>query len=335
MPQPLFGQVHIAAALTTIATAYIQDDDAYVADKIFPNVPVEHQADKYFIFRKGDFFRDQAQKRSDATESAGGGFNMDQGSYSADVWAFHKDVGDQVRRNADPAVDIDVATTKFIMQTLMIRKDRQFVSKYLTNGVWGTDITGVGSNPSATQAIYWNDDANSDPITDIANGQTTVLQNTGHLPNVLLISWPVYQALRKHPLIIDRIKYTTQAFSGTITPKLLAELFDVEEVVVSKAVYNSGAESTSGSGSDSFAFIANKDALLVYRPAAPGLMIPSAGYTFSWSGLAAGLNSLGVRISQIPMPWLGMNTIRTEGEMSFDMQVVGSDLGYHFSGIVQ
>jgi hypothetical protein len=335
MPQPLVGQVHIATALTTIATAYIQDESNYIADKAFPNVPVEHQADKYFIFRKGDFFRDQAQARADATESAGGGFNMDTGSYAASVWAFHKDVGDQVRRNADPAVDIDVATTKLIMQTLMIRRDRAFVAKYLANGVWGTDITGVSANPSATQTIYWNDDANGDPFTDISTGQTTILQNTGQMPNLFLISWNVYQALRKHPLVIDRIKYTTEAFAGTVTPKLLAQLFDVDEVLVSKAVYNSGAEATSGSGSDSFAFIANKDALLFYRPQAPGLMIPSAGYTFSWSGLSQGLNTLGIRISQIPMPWLGLNTIRTEGEMAYDMQVIGSDLGYHFSGIVQ
>ena len=44
--------------------------------------------------------------------------------------------------------------------------------------------------------------------------------------------------------------------------------------------------------------------------------------------------AVGVRILQIPMPWLGANTIRTEGEMSFDMQVVGKDLGYFYSGVV-
>lgn len=330
MPQPTYGDVHIQAALTNIATAYLQNSANYVADKVFPNVPVEHQADKYFKYRKGDFFRDQAQKRADATESAGGGYNMDTGSYSADVWAWHKDIGDQTRRNADPAVDIDVATTKFVMQTLMIRRDRQFMSKYVTTGVWGTDITGVGASPSASQAVYWNDDANGDPFTDLATGQTTILQNTGFEPNVLLMAWPVYQALRKHPLVIDRIKYTNPAFAGKITPELLAQAFDIERIIVSKAVYNTAAEGAI----DSFSFVMGKSALLVYAAPAPGLMVPSAGYTFSWSGFT-GLNNMGVRIIQIPMPWLGANTVRTEGEMAFDMQVVGSDLGYFFSGIVQ
>ena len=330
MPQPTVYQVHISAALSQIAVAYLQDSDNYVADKVFPMVPVQHQADQYWIYSKNDFFRDEAQQRADATESAGGGFTLSTANYSAAVWAFHKDVGDQVRRNADPALDIDVATTKFIMQRLLIRRERFFATKYLTTGIWGTDITGVASAPSATQTIYWNDDANSDPISDVATGQTTILQNTGYEANILVLTWPVYQVLRKHPLIIDRIKYTNPAYAGTITPKLLAELFDVEEVLVSKAVYNSGSEGNTAS----FSFIAGKNAFLCYRAPEPGLMIPSAGYIFPWDGFT-GMNTMGIRISQIPMPWLGQNTIRTEGEMAFDMQVTGSDLGYFFSGIVQ
>ena len=330
MPEPVYSDVHIQAALTQIATAYLQSEDKYIADKVFPAVPVQHQADKYYTYTKGDFFRDQAQLRADASESAGSGFGLSNDSYSASVWGFHKDVGDQVRRNADPAVDIDVATTKFVMQTLMIRRERFFMTKYMAASIWGTDITGVASAPSSVQTVFWNDDANSDPISDIATGQTTILQNTGFEANTLVLTWPVYQVLRKHPLVIDRIKYTNPAYAGTITPQLLAELFDVDRVLVSKSVYNSAAQGAS----DSFSFIAGKNALLCYSAPNPGLMVPSAGYTFPWEGFT-GLNNMGVRILQIPMPWLGANTIRTEGEMSFDMKVVGTDLGYFFSAIVQ
>lgn len=335
MPQPTVSQVHVQAALTQIATAYIQDQRNYVADRVFPVVPVEFQSDKYFAFSKDDFYRDEAQQRADATESAGGGFNLNSNnSYSADVWAFHKDLGGQTRRNADPAVNMDVATTKFVMQKLLIRRDRFFVSKYLVNSVWATDATGTsGGTPGTTTPAYWNDDANGDPFTDVANAQTTVLQNTGFEVNTFLQSYPVYQALRKHPLVVDRIKYTTRADASKITPELLAAAFDVERCIVSKAVYNSAVEKADGSAG-TYSFIASKDALLCHSAPEPGLMIPSAGYTFAWSGLT-GLNTMGVRVAQIPLPWLGLETVRTEGEMAFDMQIVGSDLGYHFSGIVQ
>ena len=39
MPQPTVGDVHVAAALTQIAVAYLQDESAYIADKVFPMVP--------------------------------------------------------------------------------------------------------------------------------------------------------------------------------------------------------------------------------------------------------------------------------------------------------
>jgi hypothetical protein len=326
--------VHVASALTNIATAYVQDEANYVADKIFPMVPVQHQTDVYFKWSKADFFRDEAQQRADATESAGTGVNVSTASYAAKVWALHQDLGTQIRANADPAIDLDVVSTRQLMQKLLIRRDRFFVSKYMTTGVWGTDATGTaasaGGVPGTTSPVYWDDDANGDPFTDIAFGQTTVLQNTGFLPNVLLISWNVFQALRKHPLVVDRIKYTNPAFAGTITEALLAQAFAVDQVIVSKAIYNSAAENLTASMS----FVAPKSALLCYRPSSPGLMVPSAGYTFGWQGFT-GLNNLGVRVAQIPMNWLGLGTIRNECEMAFDMQVVGSDLGFYFSVITQ
>src|SRR5580693_8314277 len=334
MPAPTLQDVHVAAALTNIAVAYIQSDDAYVADKVFPMVPVQHQTDVYFVWSKADFFRDEAQLRADATESAGTGVNLKTQTYAANVWALHQDIGPQVRANADPAIDIDVVSTRQLMQKMLLRRDRIFMTKYFTSGVWGTDATGTsaaaGGSPATTTPVYWDDDANGDPFSDIAFAQTTILQNTGFMPNILLLSWNVYQALRKHPLIIDRIKYTNPAYAGTITPQLLAQAFAIDRVLVSKAVYNSAGENLTAVMS----FVASKSALVVYSPPQPGLMIPASGYTFGWQAFT-GLNSLGVRVAQIPMNWLGLGTIRNECEMAFDMQVVGADLGFMFNTITQ
>src|SRR5262249_27119144 len=201
-----------------------------------------------------------------------------------------------------------------LMQQLLIRKDRIFMGKYLTNGVWGTDVTGTaGGTPGSATPASWSDDANGDPFTDIATAQTTILQNTGFEANTLLISFPVYQALRKHPLVVDRIKYTTRADASRITPDLLASAFDVDRCIVSKAVYNTTTEQAVGGAggvaTPTYSFIASKDALLCYAAPAPGIMVPTAGYIFAWSGLT-GLNNMGVRVAQIPMPWLGLETVR-------------------------
>ena len=112
-----------------------------------------------------------------------------------------------------------------------------------------------------------------------------------------------------------------------VTATLLAEMFDVEQVIVSKAVYNAGVEG----GTDNFGWIMGKSALLSYSPASPGLMIPSAGYIFGWRGYT-GLNDIGIRTSS----WYEqkLRATRVECEMSFDMHIVSTDLGYMFDTIV-
>lgn len=325
------SSVHTNAPLTNIAVAYMQDSANYIADKIFPIVPVDFQSDLYYIWNKDDFFRDEAQLRADGQESAGSGLNLSTASYAALVWALHKDIGDQMRRNADPAVDIEVAVTRMLMQKLLIRRDRQFASKYLTTGLWGTDITGVAGPPTAGQVYQWSDGANSDPFSDVSDGQTTILQNTGQEANTLAISWSVYQALRKHPLVIDRVKYTMQADAKAITPELLAAAFDVERVCVAKSTYNTAAEGATGS----YSFAVGKTALLCHSAPEPGLMVPSAGYIFGWAGLE-GNNADGISAWSEPVPNRGKpgSTVRCEAEMAFDMKLVGADLGYFFTSIV-
>jgi hypothetical protein len=331
MPQPTASEVHIDQALTSVSVAYMQDDDAYIADKVFPIVPVEHASDLYWKFNKDDFFRDEAQKRADSAESAGSGFGMTTAGYAVDNWALHKDIGAQVRANADPAIDMDVVATQFVTQKLLIRRDRLFMQNYMATGVWGTDLTGVNTSPSGSQSIYWSDYTNGNPFTDIENAKEKVLLNTGLMPNVLVLSYSVYRSLRTNPLIIDRIKYTMPggAFTSKVTPQLLAQAFDVDQVLVSRAVYNSAAEGLPGS----YSFVMGKHALLAYRTNAPSLMTPTAGYIFAWRGFT-GLNNNGIRINNIPTPLLGIGSNRIEGEMAFAMPSIATDVGYFFSGIV-
>lgn len=328
MPQPTYNQVHTPTPLTIIAVAYTQDATAYIADKVFPIVPVQKQSDLYYIWSKADFFRNNPRKRADATESAGAGVNLTTDSYRCDVWGLHDDIGEQARANQDPSVDLEATTTEFLMQQLLISRDLNFATTYMVAGIWGTTITGSAA-PTGAQVYQWSDDANSDPFTDISNAQTAILQNTGKKPNVLVLGWAVYQALRKHPLVIDRIKFTMKADAADITPMLLAAAFAVDEVVVSEAVYNTANEGQAAS----MAFIVGKTALLCYRPKAPGLRIPSAGYIFAWNGLN-GMGVSGVRSWSDPLPNKGQNTIRVEAEMAYGMKRVGADLGYFFDQIV-
>lgn len=322
----LNSQLHIDRALTNISVAYIQDPNIFVADKVFPVVPVQKQSDRYFIYNKGDFFRDGAQFRAPGTESAGGDYDVDNTpSYYANKIAFHKDISAEERTNADDPLKPDIDATTFITQKMLIRREIDFMAKYFKTGVWSTDIVGAASAPTAGQVLQWNV-ATSNPIVDVQNGKLAVQAVTGFKPNTLVLGPAVYAQLRNHPLIIDRIKYTQR---GILTIDLLAALLDVEKVMIAEAVLNSASKGAT----DSINFMAGKHAMLTYSAPNPGLMQPTAGYTFAWTGLE-GAGAFGNVMGRIQMPWLGKGTERIEGEMAYDLKVVAPELGYFFSGVV-
>jgi len=325
MAQPHSNQVHVNSLLSNVSIAYLQSMDHFIADKVFPILPVSKQSDIYPVYTKNDWLRDEARERADATESSGSGYNIvNTNTYYSKVYAHHKDIGEQIRSNADSTFNLDRDATEFVTRILAIRRERVFATNYMTTGLWGTDITGVAGAPGAGEARQWSDYTNSDPIADLTTGTTTILQNTGFMPNTLVLGWQVFAKLKDHPDVVDRIKYTT---AESVTTDMLAKYFGVERVVVAKAVYASNVEGETAA----YSFITGKSALLTYSAPRPSLLAPSAGYMFAWNGLL-GQGAGNLRIKKFAMDKEAAD--RVEGEMAFDFKLTGSDLGYYFTSIV-
>ena len=315
MAQPTANDVHIDAILTNISVAYIQDQNAFVASKVFPTIPVEKQSDKYFVYTKGDWFRDEAQLRAPATESAGSGYNLTTATYNTQVYAFHKDVDDQVRANADNPLNPDRDATSFITQRMLLRQEIQWASEFFTTSVWATD---------STPTNLWNDYTSSDPIGDVETGKSTMLNSTGYLPNTLVMGYDVFRQLRNHPDIVDRVKYTS---AENVTEDILARFFGVDRILVARAVKNTGLEGAATSMSS----IVGKNAALYYVAPSAGILTPSAGYQFAWRGVSDGMGA-NIGITRFRMPELRAD--RIEAQMAWDNKVIAADLGYFFSACV-
>jgi len=325
MPNPAQSDLHVNVPLTNISIAYAQSADLFIATKVFPKVPVQKQSDLFWKYSKSDFRRTDVERRAPSTESPGTGWNVTTDTYFTHVYAVHKDIDDQVRSNADSVFSLDKEATNFVTQQLLLKRDLDWAARYFQPGVWGTNLTGVSGTPAANQFKQFNDAA-SDPIGLFADLQTNFMQqNAGLRANTLVLGAHVINALKNHPDILDRIKYTQK---GIVTTDLIAALLDVERILVSYATYTSterGLDAVSQDAAATYSFIANsKSALLVHTPSSPGLMTPAAGYTFTWSGYLGG-NAQGTRIKRFRMEHIASD--RIEGEATYDMKVVGSDLG--------
>lgn len=324
MPNPTQSDLHINQPLTNISVAYMQDTSTFIADKIFPRVPVQKQSDLFWKYSKSDWRRTDVQKRAPGTETVGTGYRVDTDVYFAQVYGIHKDIDDQVRANADSNWSLDKDSTKLITNQLLLRRDLDWNNTYFKSGVWGKDLTGVASNPNSSQFLKWSDAA-SDPIVQFANLQTDFVLQSGRKANTLVLGAQTITQLKNHPDIIDRIKYTQR---GVVTTDLLASLFDVEKILVSYASSTDVAERNDAREQDAaatYSFMTNANsALLCYTPSSPSLMTPAAGYIFTWNGYLAG-NSYGIRMHNFRMEHIRSD--RIEGEMTYDMKVVSPDMG--------
>jgi len=317
MPQPTSSQVHVDRPLTNISIAYMQNAANFVAARVFPVVPVAKQSDRYFTYDKRDWFRVEVRERAPATESAGSGFRLDSTpSYFAPVFAVHKDVDDQTRKNADEPIDLDRDATEWVTQQHLIKRELEWASKYF--------VTGAGWSESTPSPIWSL--PSSTPIEDITNKGVDIARATGYRPNVLVIPPDVFMALKNHPDILDRIKYTQTA---SVTADILARLFEVERVEVSWGVRDASAEAAAASAID---FVLGDNALLVYANPTPSILKPSGGYIFAWTGLLGAGAYTGPAIKRIPIPL--KEAERIEGQMAYTPKLVAADLGHLFLDVL-
>lgn len=323
---PTKQQAHIDRALTNISVAYIQEESNFIAANVFPQIPVKKQSDTYFVYNKGDFFRDEARVRAGAAESVGGEYGVEAADpYYCRVHAFHKDVTEQERANYDEPLDADADATDFVTQKMLIRRERIWAERYFKPGVWSTELTAADAPANAKEFVPFNKPT-SDPIRVVADQIVTMASTTGYRPNTVVMSPAVFYALKNHEDILDRIKYTQK---GIVTADLIATLFEVDHVHVAWSVVNTANQGAE----DDIGFIMGNHMLLAYVNPRPAIKKPSAGYIFAWTGLK-GSGAFANRIVRLPMDMLGLGTERIEGEIAFDAKVIAQDLGVFFKDAV-
>lgn len=327
MPEPSVSQGHVDAQLTNISVAYMQEDNSWVAEQMFPIVPVAHASDTYLEYPREAFFSDDVGPRPMGGYSPSTGHKLKRLTYHAEEEGLTAWIDDRERANATPPYDPERAKVRLITGQHMIHRDKRFASAFMKTGVWTTDVTGVASAPGATESLYWTL-STSTPGKEIRKRKRAVKLLTGMEPNKLTIGSDVELALLDHPDLIERTKYTGSG-AVALDLALVAQYFGVARVVVGTGVVNNADEGLAGSN----AFIVGaKDALLAYAPNEAGLDTPSAGYIFAWTGL------LGQSAASPAAVWRGRDERAHsdwfECRTAYDMKVVAPDLGVFFSAIV-
>jgi hypothetical protein len=328
------ASVHIDQALTNLTIAFLQDQNNFIADRVFPRVPVDKKSNKYFIYDRADFNRvDQVKKRSAGTKANTIGMKLSQDNYFAEVFGIAMDFDFETLANEDAALNVRAAGAQVLTHQLLIDREIRWADTYFKASVWGTEYAGVSGSPSTGQVKQWSSYSDSTPIRDVTTARRAMqLKSGGYKPNVMVVGKETRDILVNHPDILARLNGgATVTNTALITDAKLAEIFEVEEFLVMESVKNTGLEGLT----ETNAFIGGKSAALYYRPRASGLMVPSAGYTFTWNELD-NASGYGIDIRSYTGDFLRVEGIaeKIEANMAYDQKVVSTDMGVFFATIV-
>ena len=332
MPLLTPSQVHIDQPLSNLTLAYVQSQDTFIADKVFPTVGVARQSDKYYVYDRANMNRaGDVKVLAPRTEVNRIGMSISDSSYFADVRGLGMDFDEQTIANEDEVLEIRSAGAQTLMMRMLLDREANFASTFFVDGVWGTNVD--GTNAAGNGPVHWDDYAASTPIQNVTAAlRAAQLKSGGFKPNTMVVGKEVRDALINNPNIISRLNGgSTINNPALVTDGKLAEIFGVENFYVMEAVSNTAAEGVA----EANAFIGGKNALLCYTPKATGLMTPAAGMTFAWNNIP-GVNNLGVTVESFSDDALKRQQVaeHIQVKMSYDMKIVGADLGYFFNGII-
>lgn len=266
MSQIIQSQVVVDPVLGNVSIKYT--NDSFIADQIFPTVPVSKQTGKYYVYDKANL------RINKTTRAAGSGanevdFGLSTASFSCDDHALKDFVADEIADQADAALNPLADATETVTEMLMLDRESNLAALI-------TSTANLTQNTTLSGTSQWSDYSNSDPIGDIRTARQTVHLGTFKKANTIIMGKQVFDMLAEHPQIIERVKYSQL---GVLTEELLARVFQVEKILVGEAGYNSAAEGQT----DSMSYIWGKDVIVAFIAPAVRLKQVTLGYTFTYA----------------------------------------------------
>ena len=304
----------IQQTLTSIALAY--RNERYIADEVLPRTPVPSREFKWQQFNRDELFtvpETQVGRKGEPNEVQFTG---------TETASFVNDYGlDDVVPNEDitsapPGYDPLGRATEGIAELIALDRERRVANL----------ITNLATYPAANRTTLsgtsqWSDFTNSDPYTAIMTAFDGMLMR----PNTLVMGRRVFSRLRVHPRVTAALAPTSMGNTPTAsaggrpaTAQALAELFEVDRIVIGESWVNTAKPGQTASLQRVWG---NHVAALHLNPAASirGNAI-TFGFTAEWGSRVAG---------SMPEPKTGLRGAqRVRAGESVRELIVASDVGF-------
>lgn len=314
---PTHSDVHVDRPLSNFAVEY--RNKAFIGDMVVPDVPVMNKSDSYFIFTKKDNFTIPEDLRGPKDYANQVDWSTSTSTYYCEDKALRNFLPDSIVNNSDTPIKPRQRTTGNATNLLTLAKEKRCV-----DAVFGASNYASAYKATLTGNDKWSDYTNSDPIGNVETGKAACFLE----PNTMVIGGQVWRKLKHHPQILDRITGgATAGDAAIVRPQLVADIFEVDRLLIGKAKYNSANKGQTAS----YTYLWGKLCALLYLEEETNLENVSAWKNFRWIQEST---EVGYMVRTYREEAKGGGGEWIEVETSYDIVQVCSDVGYLISGAV-
>ncbi len=297
--------------LTAMAVKFMQDSKNFVGLRLFPLFLTGEQSASYYVLDEENMLNIPRNiQRAPRSAYSRGLMKISADTYNCREYGHEEPVDDRERKKYARSFDADASAMRRAMNILMVNHEVRVKDKATSGAV-----------PTSSPSTKW-DASGSDPMADIETARANIHKNTGMEANTMVVSRDVFNILKEHEIIADKIKYSERAI---ITPDILAAVFGVEQFLVAGTIENTAQEGQTITPN----YIWGDSVVLAHVEDTADLMAPNFGRTFGWVGE---VGTDGVVVETYRQDVIRSDVHRARQDV--DEKIIGAKAGYHLSNVL-
>jgi hypothetical protein len=315
---PTGRQIHVDTPLSNLLVASFETQGDFVAQRLFPVVPVGKQSDKYYIIKKEAWLAIPNTRRSPKARANRIEFDVSSDAYYADNYALGAEIALEDLANADTALRLRNSNTDLVARGLLADYEVRVAATATASG------NHVSAPVRNTTADAWDAVSSADLITQIFTGHTAIFNSTGLRANTLLLDYQSYLYAKQNARLFSRFQYRATG-PALISDAQLLEAFNVDNLLIARSQKNNANTAQTAS----ITSIWGPTALLCRVEPALSLQTATYGLSFRWTDPNLGVP---MSITTAVEDGAGSRKIEVlEGGYYQDERVVAKDLAYYIN----
>jgi hypothetical protein len=240
---------------------------------------VASQAGNFGKIKLAELLQQRQTKRAPGSGYARGSWTFDKATYATEEHGAEEPVDDREAQMYADYFDAEQVSTMRAFSSVLRNAEQRVADAVFNTSTW----TGGALTTAITNEWDSNHTTNAVPITDVEAAVNKVYDASGLWPNALIINRKVFRNLRNLDQIIERINSEgagNASKPSDITAAMLAQVFDLDFVIVAGTSRNSAKE---GQAATPVQIWDSEYAMVCKIATSADMREPCIGRTFHWS----------------------------------------------------